>query len=61
MMPSLQDDYGSFAGCQVAADEFRAARGITCPLFRAPVPERGLDDPGDKAMWEAAWWVKPTC
>lgn len=55
------DDYGSFEGCAAAVDEFRAARAVPCPLLRAAVPEQGLEEAGDKATWEAAWWVKPTC
>lgn len=43
------DDYGSFAGCKRAVDEFRAKRGITEEMV--PVLEKGK-------IFEAVFWQK---
>lgn len=43
------DDYGSFAGCHHAVDEFRTLHGITDPMY--PIYESG-------DRYDAVWWQK---
>ena len=47
------DDYGSFAGCKLAIDEFRHNRNITDTMNL--VMEKG---DGGEALYEAVWWRK---
>jgi len=43
------DDYGSFAGCKAAVDEFRSEHGIESPMHE-------VDEGGRR--FEAVWWRK---
>jgi len=57
------DDYGSFAGCAQAVDEFRKARGITAKMHSVTEAwnENNLQVPLDTTLhkFEAVWWQKP--
>jgi len=43
------DDYGSFNGCKVAVEEFRAQHNITSPLYTQYTPE-------PNGNFEAVYW-----
>ena len=44
------DDYGSFRGCALAIDEYRAAHSITAPCAIAAGPHN---------KFQGLWWRKP--
>jgi len=57
------DDYGSYGGCRVAVDEYRASEGITAPLhtvWESVGPRLGLRAaPQDwhGRTYDAVWWL----
>ena len=59
------DDYGSFAGCAKAVDDYREAHGITAKMHAVTEvwkPTNGeADSPMDPTQdrFEALWWQKP--
>jgi O-methyltransferase len=51
------DDYGAWAGCAKAVDDFFEANDLTAPI--RPVPRKGLAKDGlGEGDFESVWWVK---